>query len=344
MPNNLCLVSCSMSPDFMNVRVDGPNQALAALGVDVREYRSRIVIPRDVAKGAVKVLTIQRPILAPNISKNLLKTAFDREWLIVTEFDDHPELLPAPVRKEFMQQMGMRTFAACHGVQTTTSPLAEALRSYNPYVAAFGNHIFGYPLAGRPVSDRIRLIFAALNRREAWAPLIPAINDILRRHENVELKVLQDKAFFDAIAVNNKSFYDAVPYDQYLKHMLLSDIALAPLNESPFTACKSDIKFLEASICGAATIASPTVYKNTIIHGETGLIADHPDEWAGCLEKLITDASYRQRMARNANRYVRENRMLMRHIHKRIDWYKELWENRAEINKRLREQFPEITS
>lgn len=343
MPDDICIVSCSMSVDFMTVRIQGPNEAMAALGIDVREYRSRIVVPSGLPESTVKVLIIQRPILSQQAAQDLLRTALERDWIIITEFDDHPELLPPQVHTSFMQQMGMRTFEACHGVQTTTPVLADVFRRHNPCVADFDNQIFHYPLAGRPVSDKVRLIFAALNRQDAWKPLLPTLNAMLARHDNVELKVIQDKALFDALETDRKHFHDAMPYDQYLKHMLLSDIALMPLVESPQTACKSDVKFLEASICGAATIASPTVYKDTIIHGETGYIANTPDEWETCLEELITNKPFRQHMARKAKRYVRENRMLMQHIHKRIDWYKDLWENRAEINARLRARFPEAT-
>ncbi len=328
----------------MHVRVQDPDSALAALGCQVRSYSKQVMIPRIWPRSSIRAVIIQRAIFDRNTAIQVLKLALERDLLVIHEFDDHPDLLPESVRERFMSEMGLEAFSACHGVQTSMPLLAETFKAQNAYTAAFQNQVFRYPLSPKPESKDVRILYGALNRRDAWAPLIKTFNAVIAKHDNVHVTVLQDREFFDALETKKKTLRYTPGYDDYLNAVLQNDIVLMPLNESPFTACKSDIKFLEASICEAATIASPTVYGNTIIHDETGLIADHPTEWAGCLEKLITDAPYRQRMARNANRYVRENRMLMQHIHKRINWYKELWENRAEINKRLREQFPEITS
>ncbi|WP_417462748.1 glycosyltransferase [Kordiimonas sp.] len=344
MPQNLSIVSCAMSPDYMHVRVQDPNDALAAVGCQVQTYSKNVSIPRLWPKNSIRIIVIQRAIFDRNTAMQILRLAFERDLLIVHEFDDHPDLLPPNVRQRFMSEMGLEMFEACHGVQTSVPMLAETFKKQNSFTAAFGNQIYRYPLTPKQESSNVRLLFGALNRRDAWAPLMDTFNAVIAKHNEVQVTVLQDQDFFHTLATSNKRLLQTPNYDDYLNAVLENDIVLMPLNETPFTACKSDVKFLEASICGAATIASPTIYKDTIVHGETGYIADTPDEWAVGLEKLITDTAYRQRMARNANRYVRENRMLMQHIHKRVDWYKELWENRAVINQRLRAQFPEAAS
>ena len=57
------------------------------------------------------------------------------------------------------------------------------------------------------------------------------------------------------------------------------DIGLCPLLTNVQTLGKSDVKFLEYTINGAATIAqNNAVYNRTIIHGETGLLVGSPSE------------------------------------------------------------------
>jgi hypothetical protein len=58
-----------------------------------------------------------------------------RGYLIVGEFNDHPD--------HFADLVGTNYFAlrSCHCLQTTTEVMAEALRTFNPYVVVFLNRI-----------------------------------------------------------------------------------------------------------------------------------------------------------------------------------------------------------
>ncbi len=52
-----------------------------------------------------------------------------------------------------------------------------------------------------------------------------------------------------------------------------------PLDDTPFNRAKSDLKFIEAGACRVASLASYVVYRDSIAHGETGLIFNDPDEF-----------------------------------------------------------------
>ena len=52
---------------------------------------------------------------------------------------------------------------------------------------------------------------------------------------------------------------------------------------------KSDVKFVEASSLGLATLASPAVYGASILDGVTGMIVPDIEGWAGALESLVSD-------------------------------------------------------
>jgi glycosyltransferase involved in cell wall biosynthesis len=90
------------------------------------------------------------------------------------------------------------------------------------------------------------------------------------------------------------------------------DIALSPLCDTPFNACKSDIKFLDYSAIGAAGIFSRVpAYAGTVRHGETGWLVDNtPEAWGRALETLIDDAVLREHLATQATRYLYAERIV----------------------------------
>lgn len=89
------------------------------------------------------------------------------------------------------------------------------------------------------------------------------------------------------------------------------EIAIAPLRDDAFNACKSDLKLLDYSAIGAATVFSRVRAYDTVSHLEHGLIADSsPAEWNSALMTLATDDALRQRIARKASQYLYDHRTL----------------------------------
>lgn len=90
------------------------------------------------------------------------------------------------------------------------------------------------------------------------------------------------------------------------------DIACGPLVGSRFNQGKSDIKWQEASLMGAAFIATDTgPYARTIKHGVDGhLVKNNTTSWYAGLEQLIEDATYRKKIAKQANKRVNDDFLL----------------------------------
>lgn len=91
-------------------------------------------------------------------------------------------------------------------------------------------------------------------------------------------------------------------------------LALAPLAETPFNQCKSDIKFLDYSALGVAGIYSDTpVYADSVVHGYSGWLAANTTEaWSEALRTLVEDRALRRQLAANARRQLAEQRLLAR--------------------------------
>lgn len=89
-------------------------------------------------------------------------------------------------------------------------------------------------------------------------------------------------------------------------------IGLAPLQETDFNGCKSDVKFLDYAAAGAAGIFSKApAYVHSVQHGVTGWLAEATVEsWRDGLLALIADADLRRTLAANAQRYLLAERTL----------------------------------
>jgi glycosyltransferase involved in cell wall biosynthesis len=106
--------------------------------------------------------------------------------------------------------------------------------------------------------------------------------------------------------------YKTIPWREFGEYERLAlplDIGLCPLLTNSHTLGKSDVKFLEYTISGAATIASNNlVYNRTIKHMETGILVGSDREMVDAVALLMKDEKLRQRLVENAQQYVREER------------------------------------
>ena len=90
------------------------------------------------------------------------------------------------------------------------------------------------------------------------------------------------------------------------------DFAIAPLIDSEFNRCKSDIKFLDYSLNRIPGIYSATKsYSGTVVDKQNGLLVPADCEaWRNALSLLADDPAFRGTLSENAFSYVREYRTL----------------------------------
>jgi hypothetical protein len=285
-----------------------------------------------------KVFIWQRTIMTYAAHIQQLKNLLQRGYLIVAEIDDNP------LRRREYADNNYLSYRGCHCVQTSTEPLADFLRQYNPNVAVFGNHLaYLPPPRNYENNEEITIFFGALNREGDWQPIMPSLNKMLLEYgEKIRFKIVHDRLFFDSLNTTNKEFEPFCSYDRYKEILYSCDLALLPLNDNPVNRMKSDLKFVESAGYGAAVLASPTVYEGSIMEGETGLIYRSVDEFETKLRQLIENTNLRHKLAANAYNWVRENRLLCQHYRQRRDWYLEMRDELPRLNEELRSRVPEL--
>ena len=336
----------AMAPYLMDARTRLPANALNAEPfLSVIQEREKMVLkllPQD----QPKVMVLQRAAISGRASWiEDIGRIVAAGWLVVAECDDDPALMaridPRP-NDSSREDLFDALLASVHAVQTSTERLAARFGAVNPEVALFPNAAFTLPPFPAPREGPLRVFFGALNREGFSRPVAAALAPAIARFPEAEFVVVHDRAFFKALPSVRKTFHKAMPYEAYLDLMASCDIALMPLEGSEPELAKSDIKFVEASSRGVATIASPAVYGASIRPGETGLIAETLADWPERLGELLADPALRRRLAEAAHAAVRESRMFAHQAARQRDWYRGLWERRADLNAALLARNPDL--
>lgn len=327
---------------LMDIRTRIPAEAMRT-DPDLIVTHEKIPAPLpDLPVDEPKVSVLQRPAaMAPEAWRDAILARVRAGWVVVMEYDDHPEAVARARGRRTGPQDYLR-FAHVHAVQTSTGPLVELFQRYNPEVRLLPS---GAATAPPFPETRPRTVFYGAAGRGAFGVSVAAsLAPMIQAHPDVAFVVVGDKAVFEALPTLRKQFHDYLPYDAYLDQMAACAVSLAPMEPSDLADVRADTKFLEASSRGVLTIASPPGYGRMLRHGRNGLIAETVDDWAPRLAEALENEAASRAMARNAYDYVAGARMFADQIAGRHAWYRDLWDRREALNaalaQRLQAAFP----
>jgi glycosyltransferase involved in cell wall biosynthesis len=209
-----------------------------------------------------------------------------------------------------------------NGVTTTGEELAKHIRAINPKVKIIPNALdttdeqWNWP---KVKSDKIRFAYMAGVTHANDAQIIgEAIQQIMDKHDNVEFWYLgysdniHSRSIYNRLNNGQKEFRVQAKYgmtpDNYGKFLSEVDCLLAPLENSKFNRCKSDIKVQEAKAYQIPIIAS-----NVMPYSECdGVYLVDSDGWVNAMELVIE----------NPNIGFGEPRSLEEMNAKRIEFYR----------------------
>jgi hypothetical protein len=281
-----------------------------------------------------RIFVLHRPALTTNGGPEMLRALDAAGYLVVTEFDDHPDFF------QMMQMGGELSFRGVHALQTSTPALAEVLRKYNPEIAVFPNAIPALPdVRNFQEPGAMTLFFGALNRESCWRPLMPVLNAVAAKAgKRLRFQVVHDRGFFDSLETDHKSFTPTCGYETYQELLAASEICFMPLSDTTFNRAKSDLKFIEAGACRVAALASSVVYSDSIEDGRTGLLFRDKSELYSGLMRLVAMPELARGLGDAAREYVARERMLAYQVEPRIAWYRSLWRRRRALHAALQER------
>ncbi|WP_082817982.1 methyltransferase domain-containing protein [Variovorax boronicumulans] len=233
------------------------------------------------------------------------------------------------------RQIMIRFAREAAGVLVSTDALKCRMARLNANIQVVGNYLderlFEFDalrnrLESRRASDDSSLVIGYMGTYSHLEDLLMIAEPLRRflhaRKDSVRMEIvgIGDEALvrgvFNELPVRVlKVPVDQVEYPKFMQWMQREvkwDFAIAPLIESGFNDCKSDLKFLDYSANNIPGIYSSTrSYVDTVVNKKNGLLASaSPDEWRGALELLADDSALRLSLADEAFSYVRKHRML----------------------------------
>ncbi len=125
--------------------------------------------------------------------------------------------------------------------------------------------------------------------------VLPVLERLATRHRFV-LRVVgaNEPICVPGLEVENVAWQQSTEVEQFQS----LDVGLYPIVEDRWSVGKSGFKAIQYLAAGVPCVASPVgVNREIIKHDTNGLLAATPAEWEQQLERLLTDAELRQRLA-----------------------------------------------
>jgi tetratricopeptide (TPR) repeat protein len=245
-------------------------------------------------------------------------------------FDLQPWNPVAPVWQDrTVQELFLELLRTSDAVQTSTPELARRWQERGARrVAAFVNHLTEVPPLPMSPERPLTVGWAGSPGHIAdWYLVAPLLARWLDAHPDVQLAVMTDelaRPFFQ-LPPERYRFVPFGSFALYREFLATLDVGLAPLLPTEYNRCRSDAKFLEYAAHGVAGVyADLEPYRQSIVPGETGLLAGSPAEMIQCLEQLRCQPALRQQLRQQAHAYVRDHRMLGDRVGERLTWYQSL--------------------
>ena len=339
-PRRWLLLASNALPQCFQFRVVQKQQQLDALG-----WESRIVLEVDLATTARETLLgwadalIICRLQASGELLDWLQAARALNLPCWYEIDDllfdpqhsPPPLtnyagrLPPELHRRFVidQLLITEVMRCCDAVIVSTATLKErwiALNhdQANPQpVLVLPNlappELWSHPprQAQRDHGAPLRLVIASGNSThlECWREeLAPALAQLMRRHPTLELSLLGELRAPLILLEHHARIQQrsTMSYVDYIQAIANNAVGLMVLEPGVFTDAKSANRWMEFSLCGLASVMSPTrTLKDVLIDNEHVLFARGTRQWDEQIERLIHDPDLRQRLAAQARTHAR---------------------------------------
>ena len=287
-----------------------------------------------------------RPDVTLPLVEKLVESIHRSGAKLIYTLDDN--LLELPIhQQDLLTEERSQTvrFLLSHANQVwvTTLALKERFSEYSSSIEILRNTLDERLLAPRlksldhPKFPKKRTVIGMMGtytHDDDLLMILPALKEVHKRHpDRVEFQflgaILRDETRDQLSGLSVRFLRPNAVEGEYPLFMLWFtsqirwDIALAPLQITPFNRYKSDIKFLDYCAIGAAGVFTRTpVYEESVRDRSTGMLVDNqPESWSQAFEELLGDDELRLAISRNATQYLFSERILAYHYQ---DWIKAL--------------------
>lgn len=268
----------------------------------------------------IKIAVIQR-IVSP-LSVRLIRSMQERGVKVLFDIDDlltdMPPFLESASTLLQLKPILEKTMRMVDGITVATTRLGKHLESYNRcYVTPnCPAPLLIAPSQTKNTSAIITLLMASSDSVR-FDFIVPVLKELLRDSDfKIKLVALGPPGAYLAshgLPVERHPNMDYVAFRAFTAS-LTDAVGVIPLDSSPFSACKSAIKFMDYALAGIPSICSDVPpYSDVIRHDETGLLVENnSNAWLQALKRACASRELREKLARNARSNVNQQWSLNR--------------------------------
>lgn len=228
-------------------------------------------------------------------------------------------------RNPLVRQEIMLHAALCDGCQFSTAEVAQVFSGLNARTVILENQVnhFAQPVrASRPLTIGWG---GSIGHRDDLALIAPTVIDFIRRHPDTRFLYMGHPPIYTDLFAElgeQGEVIPAGPVEAYYGFLERLHIGLAPLADTEFNRCRSDVKFIEyAAHAVVPVLADAAPYRAHARDGENALIFRTPAELGALLERLYTDEQALKALAQRTYDYARRERDRTNHNAERIAFY-----------------------
>jgi hypothetical protein len=229
-----------------------------------------------------------------------------------------------------------KAFQMADLVTTSTKTLQSEYKQLNDNVTVLPNMIepFDWSEPKRNDGNKVRVgLWGSVASNGEYMPASDCLGRLSER-KDVQLVVMashdsdtyaDDRAYWGQLNVEKHPHIPMADFQDYLNNLKL-DIAMIPRQENYFNRCKSNIKFLEASMLEIPVVAQsfagkPSPYEKDY---KAVKLANTQQEWTKQVMELVKNETKRRNQGQNAKQYVLDNYDINDNINMWKDAYKSL--------------------
>jgi len=230
---------------------------------------------------------------------------------LIYEIDDDlfnvPDWNPASkvLGKKAVQDNIKYFLSNVHAIFTTTEHLKNLYKNYCEHIYVLPNSIDFKVINKAPCNSAKRVITwqGSQSHDRDVSLMLPALKEVAKRND-VFIKLWQIKTDIpEAYQV------PYVPFAAFYQMFSQLDgyLGLAPLTTVFFNKSKSNLKWLEYTVHGMATIASKVgPYADSIEDGKTGILIEDNHDWLDAINYLLDNPEKHAELVKNAMDVVKE--------------------------------------
>lgn len=259
----------------------------------------------------IDMVVVQR-VISP-LARKLIRRMQGRGIKVIFDIDDLLTEIPAYLASSaaLLQQRPLleKILSSVDGITVATQRLGDKLSRYNQcHLTPNCPAPLLTPFSHQPGNGRITLLMASSDSVR-FDFIVPALKQLLAQFPDrlrlVAIGPPGDFLLTQGIAAEQLATMDYLGFRCFIASQT-DAVGIIPLDETPFGACKSAIKFMDYALAGIPSVCSAVApYSDVVRHGVNGLLADNTSAaWYDAIARLCTSLDLRNALATQARREV----------------------------------------